>query len=138
MNVIFDTNVVLDVLTGREPFADASTEAMALVSRKKFAAAITANTVTDLYFLLRKYVTDRNRAKIALERMVRKLTVLDTNRDLCLLAFRSPVDDFEDAVLVESAKQWFADCIVTRDVNDFAASAIEAITPTEFLNRFSK
>ncbi len=137
MKVIFDTNVVLDVLAAREPFADVSTEAMALVSRKRFAAAITANTVTDLYFLLRKHVMDRNSAKVALERMVRAITVLDTNRELCLLAFRSPVDDFEDAILVESAKQWFADCIVTRSVSDFVASAIEAITPDEFLHRFA-
>lgn len=36
MNVIIDTNVVLDALTGREPFADASTEAIALASDAQY------------------------------------------------------------------------------------------------------
>lgn len=50
MNVVIDTNVVMDALTDRKPFADASTEAIALAGDKGCNVAITANTVTDLYF----------------------------------------------------------------------------------------
>ena len=64
MNVIFDTNVVLDVLTGRKPFADSSTEAIALAGDKACNIAITANTVTDLYFLLNKSHSKRINSKL--------------------------------------------------------------------------
>ncbi len=138
MKIIFDTNVVMDVLASREPFAEASTEAMALTIRKRFAAAITANTVTDLYFLLRKHLLNREQTKTALEKLVKSIVVLDTTREHCLLAFQSPVNDFEDAVLAKTAKQWSADCIVTRNTPDFIASPVEAITPDELLKRFCK
>lgn len=138
MNVIFDTNVVLDVLTGRKPFADPSTEAIALAGDKECNVAITANTVTDLYFLLRKHLSDGAQAKTMLLGLVKRIEVLDTTRELCLSAFSSPVADFEDAVLVESAVRWGANCIVTRNIRDFAASTIEAITPETFISRLTE
>ncbi len=135
MNVIFDTNVILDLLASREPFFALSVEAIAQAERKGSVAAITANTMTDLFFLLRRHLSDRVRAKALLLEFVQRITVVDTMRDDCLSAFNSPVSDFEDAVLVESALRWGADCIVTRDTGDFSASPIPALTPEEFLAR---
>ncbi len=135
MNVIFDTNIIMDVLADREPFVIFSTEALKRGERNGCRAAITANTVTDVYYLLRKHLSDSVRAKKLLLGAVQRVMVLDTTRDICLSAFNSPVSDFEDAVLVESALRWGADCIVTRDTGDFSASPIPALTPEEFLAR---
>ena len=136
MKIVFDTNVILDVLGERMPFAPMSTEAMAVVERDGVAGAMTANTITDLYFLLQKRHMQPDAIKDALMKLVDAIEVLDTTRELCVLAFKSPVADFEDAVLVESAQRWSADCIVTRNTSDFAASPVEAITPEELLKRF--
>ncbi len=136
MKIVFDTNVILDVLGERMPFAAISTEAMAVVEREGIVGAMTANTITDLYFLLQKRHMQPDAIKDALMDLMDAIDVLDTTRELCSLAFTSPVSDFEDAVLVESAKRWSADCIVTRNTGDFAASPIEAITPDELLKRF--
>ncbi len=135
MNIVFDTNVIFDVLGKQLPFADTSTEAMAVVEREGIVGAMTANTVTDLYFLLQKRKMGADAIKDALMKLMNAIEVLDTTRELCLLAFRSPIVDFEDAVLVESAKRWSADCIVTRNIRDFVASPVEAITPDELLRR---
>ncbi|MDR1612260.1 MAG: PIN domain-containing protein [Planctomycetota bacterium] len=137
MNVIIDTNVVLDVLANRIPFAKASAEAIALAEQNGCLLAITANAVTDLYFLLLRHLSDVVRAKTLLKGAVERIVVLDTTREICLSAFKSPISDFEDAVLVESALRWGADCIVTRNTRDFAASPVEAITPDELLHRFA-
>ncbi len=138
MKIVFDTNVILDVIGERMPFAPASTEAMAVVEREGIVGALTANTVTDLYFLLRKRHMAPDATRDALVNLMDALEVLDITKDLCLLAFRSPVTDFEDAVLVESAQRWSADCIVTRNTDDFTASPIEAITPGELLLRLAR
>lgn len=135
MNVIFDTNVILDVLAARKPFVAFSAEAVMRAERNGCNTAITANTVTDVYYLLRKHLSDRERAKKLLLGVVQRVAVLDTTRSICLAAFKSPVSDFEDAVLVESAVRWGADCIVTRNVADFTASPIAALTPEEFISR---
>ena len=71
----------------------------------------------------------------ALQSLMDAIEVLNTTREICLLALSSPVVDFEDAVIVESAEQWSADCIVTRNSRDFIASPIEAIRPEELLER---
>ncbi len=137
MNVIFDTNVVLDVLAGREPFFASSSKAIALAEQHRCKVAITANTVTDLYYLLRRHLSDGIRAKTILLGAVQRIIVLDTTRELCLSAFDSPVADFEDAVLVASAVKWSADYIVTRNSGDFAASPIEALLPEQFISRIT-
>ena len=41
-------------------------------------------------------------------------------------------NDFEDAVQYTTAKSFRADYIVTRNVKDFAASEIPAVTPEDF------
>ncbi len=135
MKLVFDTNVIVDVLAGREPFAKAAKMAMAVVAGSEHTGAMTANTVTDIYYLLRKHQSDREALKTSLLDIMDYLEVLDTTRDLCLLAFHSPIDDFEDALLAESARHWSANYIVTRNVRDFAASPIAAIHPDELLRR---
>ncbi len=135
MKVILDTNIVLDVLANRRPFVTLSAAAIARAEQNGCSAAITANTVTDLYFLLRRHLSDRLRAKALLWGALQRITLVDTTRDACLSAFISPVPDFEDAVLVESAVRWGADCIVTRNTSDFLGSPVEAITPEEFVSR---
>jgi hypothetical protein len=43
--------------------------------------------------------------------------------------------DFEDALVAESAREWSADFIVTRDPLGFADSPIRTVTPEELLQR---
>jgi predicted nucleic acid-binding protein len=136
MKIVFDTNVILDVLVEREPFVEVSAKAFDAIDRKDVSGAMTANTVTDLFFLYRKHQSDPVKRKEAIRGLVTALEVLDTTRALCLSALDSPISDFEDAVVAESAKLWSADFIVTRDTHGFDDSPVKAITPDELLKRF--
>ncbi len=51
MKLVFDTNVILDVLAKREPFFGDSLKALDFIARKDVSGAITANIVTDVFFL---------------------------------------------------------------------------------------
>ncbi len=136
MKLVFDTNVILDVLARREPFFDASIKALDFIGRRGVSGAITANLLTDVFFLYRKHQPDSGRRKEALRTLMNALEVLDTTRAICFSALESPIDDFEDAVVAESAKLWSADFIVTRDAGGFGFSPIRAITPDELATRF--
>jgi predicted nucleic acid-binding protein len=46
------------------------------------------------------------------------------------------IDDFEDALQLECAYEFNADCIVTRDLHGFSTSKIETLTPADFVERF--
>jgi predicted nucleic acid-binding protein len=50
-------------------------------------------------------------------------------------AVSSDVSDYEDAVMIETAARENVDCIVTRNVRDFAASAVPVYSPADFLKQ---
>lgn len=138
MKIVFDTNVIVDVLTDRDPFAEVSTKALAAVERNDIVGAMTANTITDVYYILRRREPSRTRRKAILKELIAAVEVLDTTKSLCCSALDSSIADFEDAVVVESAKQWSADCIVTRNTEDFVDSPIKVMTPAEFIEMLSR
>ncbi len=135
MNIVFDTNVIIDMVAKREPFAADSIVLMKMAEQRVFTAAMTANTVTDVYYILQKYLADRESVTRAVLNLLTVLDVLEVTRKRCLDAFRLPIADYEDALLVECARQWEANCIITRNTRDFDNSPVRVITPEEFLRR---
>jgi len=132
MKVIFDTNVVLDVLANRMPFADHSTAATSLAVEGKITGAISSNAVTDIAYQLNRFYSS-GAVKMILLDILTCLHVIDVNHDDCLNACSSTIADYEDALLVACGKRWKADYIVTRDKKDFAPSDIPALSPEAFL-----
>ena len=134
MKIVIDTNVVLDLLTSREPFVDAAELVFTAVASGQIQAAITANTVTDIAYLLRKHL-DREAIKTALLGLMELVEVLEISGRHCVAAFDLPIADYEDALLTYCAKGWSADYIATRNTKDFKDSPVLALEPGELLNR---
>ena len=55
MNVLIDTNVILDAMTAREPFSQAAQTIFLLAADDAFIGFITASSATDMYYLIHKY-----------------------------------------------------------------------------------
>ncbi|MDI6878248.1 MAG: PIN domain-containing protein [Desulfitobacteriaceae bacterium] len=136
MNVVIDTNVILDVLSQREPFVKHSTSVLMLAAKGKFSASMTANTVTDIYYITKKYLQSHEAVKDALLGLMDVLDIVDVTKTDCIKAFNLPVNDYEDALLAHCAKRIKADYIITRNLKDFTNSPVNAIAPEEFLSRF--
>ena len=132
MKIAIDTNVVLDTLAHREPFFERSRAVMQLVAKGKVRGAITANTITDIHYILRKHLGGEV-LKAALRGLMELLEVVDVTGPDCLAALDLDMDDYEDALLAHCAQGWGADYIVTRNTRDFADSPLEARTPEDFL-----
>ena len=137
MKLVFDTNVIVDVIARRSPFFYASKKAMEALARKDVVGALTANTLTDIFYIVKKHQANKELQKVSLLDLMDCFEVLDTTRLLCLAAIRSSIADFEDALMAESAKQWRADYIVTRDVGGFSESPVPAISPEGIVRCFS-
>ena len=132
MKIVLDTNVILDVLANRELFVDESEAVLTAGASGWAEAAITANTVTDIAYLLRKHLSGES-LKTALLGLFELVGVLNVGYDNCVGAFDIPMSDYEDALLAHCAKTWGADYIVTRNTKDFSGSPVPAVTPCEFL-----
>ena len=133
MKVLFDTNIILDVLLDRQPFAEHASFLMSKVERSEINGFLCATTVTTIHYLLSKYL-DKEKAINSINSIMALFEVASVNRLVIENALKSKFTDFEDSVLHESARHAGAEYIITRNIKDFKNTKIPAFTPTEFLN----
>lgn len=132
MKVLFDTNVVLDVLLDREPFVEAAIQLFSKVEKSEVVGALCATTVTTIHYLTSKAL-DRNQAIDNVQRLLNLFDVAAVNRVVLESALKANFSDFEDAVMHASARHANADAIVTRNTLDCVKAVIPTYTPHELL-----
>ena len=132
MKVLLDTNVVLDVLLDRKPHAADSARIFKWVEEGRIAGVLCATTLTTLDYLLTQSL-GRADSRSILARLLRLFEIAPVMRTVLEGALRSEMADFEDAVLVQAARQAGADLVITRNVRDFAKAACPVFDPRQFL-----
>ncbi len=132
MRVLFDSDVLLDVLAGRQPFVVTSAQALNAVKKTQVQGYISGHAVTNIFYILRRQV-GRETARQLLSRLLQHLHVASVTNQVIMAALQSSITDFEDAVTIEAATAAGVEVIVTRNTPDFAASTIPAVSPEEFL-----
>ena len=132
MKLFLDTNVLLDVLTDRTPFADDAAVLLSLIERGDAKGFIAAHTATTLFYLLHKAVGLR-RAKRALTDLLKLLEVVPVDHDRLLHALAMNWKDFEDAVQAACAAKAEVAYLVTRNQADFSGSDLDVISPAELV-----
>ncbi len=132
MKVLFDTNVILDVLLEREPHIDAAAKLFALVDNGRINGCICATTATTIYYIAAKSFGAR-RARDQVHGLLGLFEVAPVGKDVLDGALDVDFSDYEDAVLHEAARAAGATVIVTRDRDDFANAAIPVLDPIELL-----
>lgn len=130
--VLFDSDVLLDVLAQRQPFVAASAQALSTVTQPQVQGYISGHAVTNIFYILRRQVGSET-ARELLSRLLQHLQVASVTDAVIRAALQSSMPDFEDAVTSEAANVAGAEVIVTRNKSDFATSAIPALLPDEFL-----
>lgn len=131
-----DTNVVLDLLLAREPFAQDAARIFAMVERAEAGGLLCATTVTTVDYLLGQALPAAAR-RAAVRRLLDLFEIAAVNRVVLDTAAASAMRDFEDAVLAASACHAGAQRIVTRNTADFVGSPVIALDPAEFLAQFA-
>ncbi len=133
MKVLFDTNIILDVLLDRKPFSEHASYLMSKVERSEINGFLCATTITTIHYLLSKYL-DKEKAIDSINSIMALFEVASVNRLVIENVLKSKFTDFEDAVLHESARHAGAEYIITKNINDFKITKIPVFTPAEFLN----
>jgi len=134
MKVLFDLNVILDVIENRPEFVQDSATAMGrVVSTRGWTACVAAHAVTTAFYILRKHL-GIEQTRRALGRLLKVLSVVPASGAVLVEALDFDCDDYEDVVTFVSAAKSKCDLILTRNVADFAKSPVRAMTPSEFLS----
>lgn len=132
MRVLVDTNVVLDVLLDRPPFAKDAAVIFAHVERSGIEGYLCATTVTTIDYLLGRALPAA-KASASLRSLMDLFEIAPVNRPVLEGALRSGISDFEDAVLEQSARLVSADAITTRNLQDFKRSSVNVYDPRELI-----
>ncbi len=130
MNILFDTNVVLDVLLDRKPFSAPASIIFSWVEAVEFIGFLGATTVTTIFYLATK-VVGKKQAEKEISKLLSIFAIAPVNRAVLEAAINSKFTDFEDAVLYEAARHASAQAIVTRDAVGFKYAKIPVYSPEE-------
>lgn len=133
MKITFDTNVILDAVLERGEYKTAQ-ELVVAVAAEEIEGAVTANTITDIYYLTRKMAGDKG-ARRMITNVLSIFDVAMVDGEACAMALNTPMSDYEDAVLAVCAAREGADYIVTRDHGFLKAdSPVPTKTPEDLLS----
>lgn len=133
MRILLDTCVVIDVLQHREPFWKDSYGVFLAVANHHADGFLTAKSFTDLYYLTHRITHNDKETRKILSTLLIPFGLLDTAGMDCRRALSSDAGDYEDAVMIETARREGLDCIITRNQKDYEKSPVPVYHPTEFL-----
>ena len=131
MMLMFDTNIVVDIISKRDGYED-STQLFRCCELGLADGFVSVTTVTDVMYILRKHI-EPNLVKEAVRTLLLIVDVVGVLKSDIISAFSSDMNDYEDAVQSSCAARLRADYIVTRNLKDFENSSIQAILPCEAL-----
>lgn len=131
--MIIDTNIFLDVLQNRTPFVTASNSVIASCIQNKNHGFVTAHSICDMFFILRKS-HDINARKNTVRLICNYFTVISETRDDFLSVANDVAKiDLEDGLQIVCAEKFSLDYIISRDASGFVISGVPMVTPDDFL-----
>ncbi len=137
MRVLLDTNVILDFLLDRQPFAGPAEEVWQALHQGRAEGYVSPITPINVFYIARKM----KGVDYARQLVVGLLTVCPAcplDDSAMQAALRLPLADYEDAVQLAGALAYQLDAIVTRDPDDFASASLPIYSPADFLKQLAQ
>ena len=132
MKVLFDTNIVLDVLIDRPPFAEAAVALFAAVEHDALRGYLCATTITTVYYLTARALGPERAGK-EVGKLLTMFEVAPVGRPVLESALKSGFADFENAVVCQAACHAGAQAIVTRNLKDFKGAELPVYSAVELV-----
>lgn len=132
--VFVDTDVCIDLLSGREPYNNTAEILFSMADNRKIKIYVSSLSFSNIDYVLRsQYSTTHSRQVIAkLKTLVHVLAVDSKTIDL---AIASDFNDFEDAIQYACAIENNLTTIITRNTKDFKKATIKILTPETFVSK---
>ena|SRR6056297_4367824 len=131
--LFIDTNIVIDLLSRREPFFEEAAELFSLADKKQVELSVSSLTIANTsYALLRQM--DSNKAKSVLRKLRLILKILPLDDKIIGLALNDDIfSDFEDGLQYFTAIEEEQDMIITRNLKDYKNSKLPTLTAKQFI-----
>jgi predicted nucleic acid-binding protein len=130
--VFVDTDVCIDLLSGRKPFNKTAEILFSLADNKKVKVYVSSLSFSNIDYVLRsQYTATHSRQLIGKFKTL--INVLPVDSKTIDLAIASDFNDFEDAIQYSCAIENNLTTIITRNVKDYKKASIAVLTPETFI-----
>ncbi len=135
MKILIDTNVIIDLLSKREPFYPDSKKIFALADRKNIELYISTLSIANAYYILNDVLKIQNARDIMgrFKVLVNSFSLTDKIIELALNDSRFA--DFEDAIQHYTAFESKCELIITRNTKDFKSSSLAVLSPHQYISK---
>ena len=131
--LFIDTNIVLDLLSRREPFFEEAASLFSLADKKIIELSVSSLTIANTSYILLRQM-DSNKAKTILRKLRLIIKILPLDDKIVGLALNDDTfSDFENGLQHFSAIENNQDIIITRNLKDFKNSKLPVMTAKQFL-----
>ncbi len=135
-HLFVDTDIILDVITGRLPFSKEASSLFTLLEEEKLKGYTTSLSFSNLYDVLRKYAS-HNKVISRLKELSDLIEILNVDDLIIKRAFSSKFKDFEDAIQCFAAQENpLIDVIITRNIKDYKPSELPVMSPGTFMKTY--
>ena len=130
--VFVDTDVCLDLLSGREPFNTSAEILFSMADNKRIKIHVSALSFSNIDYVLRSQYSSKHSRQI-MGKFKTLVNVLKIDTKTIDLAISSDFNDFEDAIQYACAIEHNLKIIITRNLKDFKKSSIPVMSPETFI-----
>ncbi|MBR2545750.1 MAG: PIN domain-containing protein [Erysipelotrichaceae bacterium] len=133
MKIIFDTCVILDYLLDREEYSSNAEKLIIKVAQNRLQGLITVKSLMDVHYILKHTIHNEEKIREIISTLLDSFALVDSTGENAVRALSSDVNDYEDALMIETAIYYETDGIVTRNLKDYRKSPIRIYSPEELL-----
>jgi len=130
--IFLDTDVILDLLTKREPHFEPAVELFLLIQERSVSAYTSPVIIANTFYILNRHL-DKKKAVQSLIKLRSLVKVLNCGDRIIDLALSSDFTDFEDSIQYYTALENNIDTLITRNVKDYKTANITILTPLEYI-----
>ncbi|MBK6346639.1 MAG: PIN domain-containing protein [Bacteroidales bacterium] len=131
--IFVDTNIVIDLLSRREPFYEEAAILFSLADNKKIELAVSSLTIANTSYVLYRQM-DASKARSILRKLRLILQVLPLDDKIVGLALNDETfSDFEDGLQYFTAIENKQELIITRNLRDYKNSKLPTMTARQFI-----
>jgi predicted nucleic acid-binding protein len=132
IRLFIDSDIILDVLSLREPFYQSAAALFSLVENEKLEGFTSAIVFSNVHYVLRKRLSRKSTLE-NLKYLKNLIQIPPVDERVIELALDSSFNDFEDAIQYYCAEQNGIHYFITRNKTDYKKAQITILTAQEFL-----
>lgn len=136
IKLFVDSDIILDLLSKREPHYIYAAQLFTLVDQRKIKASTSPLIFANLHYILKRQTSNRAALK-SLRKLKTLINILPLDDRIIEQSLNSDFKDFEDAIQYFTAVNNGIKLILTRNKSDYRKAKITIATAEEFMNTWN-